>query len=65
MGLGVERIHKTHADFALDLVVVGFVELGRGKLALRLSGQGLQLFNTGNNLLDLPVCELDGPTPIL
>ena len=58
--LGVERILQPVADLRLQLVVVRFVELRRGKRPLRLAGLGHQLVDRGDNLLDLFVRKLDG-----
>ena len=43
VGLGVERVLQAVADLGLELVVIGLVELRRGKGALRLAGLGDQL----------------------
>ena len=60
VGLGVQRILEAVADLGLQLGVVGFVELRRGKGALGLAGHGNQLVDGGDNLLDLRVRKLDG-----
>jgi hypothetical protein len=55
VGLGVERVLEAVADLGLQLFVVGFVELRRGEGPLGLAGQGNQLVDGGDDLLDLDV----------
>jgi hypothetical protein len=47
-------------NLGLQLGVVGFVELRRGEGPLGLAGQGDQLVDGGDDLLDLHVSKLDG-----
>ena len=60
VGLGVEGVLQAVADLGNQLVVVRLVELRRRKGTLGLAGQGNQLVDGGNNLLDLGMAKLDG-----
>ena len=56
---GIESVGEAHADFRLQIVVVGLVKLRRGHSALRLAGLLAQVFNGSADFLDLGVGEFD------
>ncbi len=58
--LGVQRVLDPVANLGLQLGIVGFVELRRREGPLGLAGQGDQLVDGGDDLLDLHVSKLDG-----